>query len=39
MVMALITRGESPPQGSIAFVDMNIIPLDQERVLGIRHFS
>ena len=33
MVMALITRGESPPQGSIAFVDMNIIPMDQERVL------
>jgi imidazolonepropionase-like amidohydrolase len=33
MAMAPITRGESPPQGSIAFVDMNIIPMDQERVL------
>jgi Amidohydrolase family len=33
MAMAPVTRGESPPQGSIAFVDMNIIPMDQERVL------
>jgi hypothetical protein len=33
MTAAPVTRGQAPPQGSIAFVDMNIVPMDRERIL------